>query len=434
MAGIQRLREPSSLSRTAATGSVAVLGAGIQGVCCALELAHRGWQVDLFDRSAQPMMGASGFNEGKIHLGFVYSNDPSRQTAQMMIEAAFNFLPYLRRWLGSSWQLPDLSTPFVYSLHRESLLNALDIEEQFAFIARRITELYARGEAYLGLPRGASPVLSRIDPPSAKLDAEQIPAAWQTLERAVDAEALARDLRAAVSRCRSIRFIAGTEVLAADPSQHAVRIDVSQGGQAIEASYEHAVNTLWDGRLAIDATAGITPHRRWLHRFKYGIMIHGARWEHAFSTTVVLGPFGDIVTYPSGKIYLSWYPACLAAVSEDLVPQSPPQEPIEPARSELIHKSLSALGAIYPPLEALDLGDGASIQVEGRQIFAWANHLDIDRHESELHARADVGITSKGRFHSINTGKYTLGPTFAVELGERLGAAARSPALVTASL
>ena len=54
---------------------VAVLGAGIMGSSTALYLARAGIQVDLFDAADRPFSGASRWNEGKIHLGFLYAND-----------------------------------------------------------------------------------------------------------------------------------------------------------------------------------------------------------------------------------------------------------------------------------------------------------------------------------------------------------------------
>ncbi|MGH9386974.1 MAG: FAD-dependent oxidoreductase [Vicinamibacterales bacterium] len=44
---------------------VAVLGAGFQGVCAALELAARGVDVDLYDRRNTCITEAGGHNEGK---------------------------------------------------------------------------------------------------------------------------------------------------------------------------------------------------------------------------------------------------------------------------------------------------------------------------------------------------------------------------------
>ncbi|PYR72438.1 MAG: FAD-binding oxidoreductase, partial [Acidobacteria bacterium] len=52
---------------------VAVLGAGLQGSCVAMELASAGISVDLFDKNDRCMSQASAQNEGKIHLGYLYA-------------------------------------------------------------------------------------------------------------------------------------------------------------------------------------------------------------------------------------------------------------------------------------------------------------------------------------------------------------------------
>src|SRR3979409_1804209 len=101
---------------------IAVLGAGLQGACVALELAARGQQVDLFDKNAMPMTQASLMNEGKIHLGYYYANDPSLKTARLVIEGALSFAPLLRRWLGNDIDCVPKSKPYVFAVHRDGLL------------------------------------------------------------------------------------------------------------------------------------------------------------------------------------------------------------------------------------------------------------------------------------------------------------------------
>jgi len=54
--------------------TVAILGAGIMGSSTALFLARRGAAVTLFDAAPAPFSCASRWNEGKIHLGFLYSS------------------------------------------------------------------------------------------------------------------------------------------------------------------------------------------------------------------------------------------------------------------------------------------------------------------------------------------------------------------------
>jgi glycine/D-amino acid oxidase-like deaminating enzyme len=65
------------------TRRVAVIGAGIMGGATALFLARRGVEVVLFEAAPAPFAGASRWNEGKIHLGFLYAADPSLRTKVM---------------------------------------------------------------------------------------------------------------------------------------------------------------------------------------------------------------------------------------------------------------------------------------------------------------------------------------------------------------
>ena len=60
--------------------SIAVLGAGIQGVCVALALEVAGHTVALIDQAEDCLLRTSLRNEGKIHLGFTYANDRSLRT------------------------------------------------------------------------------------------------------------------------------------------------------------------------------------------------------------------------------------------------------------------------------------------------------------------------------------------------------------------
>ena len=80
----------------------AVLGGGLQGCCVALALAERGIDVTLFDRNDQLLSRAAVANEGKIHLGYMYANDPSYSTARMMMQGALAFAPFFARHLGLS--------------------------------------------------------------------------------------------------------------------------------------------------------------------------------------------------------------------------------------------------------------------------------------------------------------------------------------------
>src|SRR5216684_3388552 len=107
---------------------VAVLGAGLQGACVALELASAGIDVDLYDRNDACLTQASSHNEGKIHLGYVYANDPTLRTARTMVQGGIRFASLLRRWLGSEIDKIPVSSPVCYAVHAESLLGVVEVE------------------------------------------------------------------------------------------------------------------------------------------------------------------------------------------------------------------------------------------------------------------------------------------------------------------
>ena len=93
--------------------------------------------------------------------------------------------------------------------------------------------------------------------------------------------------------------------------------------------------------------------------------------------------------------------------------------PSAAASREIFDDTWKALAEICPPLGRLDPVDDACVVVRGGDIFAWGKS-DIDDVSSELHGRSDVGPLSDNGYHSINTGKYTLAPMFAVEVADRI--------------
>src|SRR5882762_7552390 len=99
---------------------VAILGGGLQGCCVALALAEQGINGTIFDRNDQLLSRAAVANEGKIHLGYMYANDPSYSTARMMMQGALAFAPFFSRHLGLPKDTMKVSRPAAYVVHRDS--------------------------------------------------------------------------------------------------------------------------------------------------------------------------------------------------------------------------------------------------------------------------------------------------------------------------
>lgn len=407
------MRSPRAASKT-----IAILGAGIQGTCAALALAARGCRVELFDQAPQAVTQASLWNEGKIHLGLLYARDSSNRTTDIMLHGALAFDTALQRLTGRSRPADLLSSPFRYVIHRTSQLSVDAVTAHFETVAGRYRAARAAsGLSYFGhesdfvwerLPERDQPV---------EFEDDETLAAFRTIELSVDPHTVATMLREAVAEQTRIQFQANSRVeRVAIDSAGAPTIVVK--GEGALGSYDHVVNALWQDRLRVDATAGLRPDRPWLHRYKLAVHITGADGPPLPSTTIMLGEYGDVVDFGGGRHYLSWYPACKLGEWADLQPPDATSLLDDAIRRTVLDATLKALAGIVPSVGALDLSR-AAVKVAGGYIFAWGQ-TGIADPRSELHGRSDIGIHSNGRYHSIDTGKYGMAPYFAELLADRL--------------
>lgn len=390
---------------------IAVLGAGIQGSCTALELADRGHEVDLYDKEEMPLTKASLWNEGKIHLGFTYANDPSKHTAARMIRGSLGFWDDLSRWIDLDDSV--LSDPFNYIVHKDSLLNVETVDKYFS----EVSELYkklksATGKAYLNQRSKLNYEKMDDSEIDEKYNRAHLQAVFRTPERSVDPQIIARKLRASISTHDLIRFKGGQQVNKVESQGSTLSVCSETNEQ-----YDHVINALWYDRLRIDQSFGISHNRPWLHRYKLAIHLDEAGdGENIPSTTMILGSFGDVVRFRNGKYYLSWYPSCLLSTTKDL---SMPEKTVgESTRITVLEESFNALAEIVPGIKGLNTSQA---NVEGGAIFSWGK-TDISDPTSELHTRFDIGIRSCGNYHTIDTGKYCMAPTFAVDMANRIEA------------
>jgi hypothetical protein len=77
------------------------------------------------------------------------------------------------------------------------------------------------------------------------------------------------------------------------------------------------------------------------------------------------------------------------------------------------------MAEFVPSLRAVDVEMLEDVTVKGGVIVAWGE-TDIYDPASELHRRFEIGVTSTGRFHSIDPGKLTMAPYFANLCADRI--------------
>ena len=400
---------------------VAVLGAGIQGACVALELASAGIHVDLYDMNDQCMTQASAQNEGKLHLGYVYGNDRSLGTARTLITGAITFSPLLRRWFGRDLDTIPVSAPFNYVIHTKSMLGVAEMENHFRNAhAIALEESHGTPADYFGADYCMAPTRMPDSACFGLYDRRSVAAAFKTGEISIDCEVLATLFRARLAADPKIRCFLKTLVLAAKPDDSVVTITYDVGGDRERARYDHVVNALWDGRLAVDRTAGLEPPRPWLFRIKHYLRLHAPGSHQTVpSTTMVLGPFGDAVVYGNDTLDLSWYPVGMRGASSMISPPDWPRVLDDVTATEVRDGILQGLGAIIPSIASLPQSDVETAVVKGGIIFAWGQ-TDIDDPLSLLHERQAIGPQSVGRYHTVDTGKLSMAPLFGKMVADRI--------------
>jgi glycine/D-amino acid oxidase-like deaminating enzyme len=335
---------------------VGVLGGGLQGCCTAIALAARRVRVVLFDKNDALLSRAAIANEGKIHLGYMYAGDPSLSTAKTMMAGALAFAPFLERYLARPAHSFSVSVPATYIVHRESQNSAEDVCAYLRTVHQLINEAAdGRKQAYFGKNLGAPLRLWSAAEKATEFDPETTLAAVSTPEVAINPIALAQIVREYIAAHPLIEVRCRRTILGAEMERD--RVCVLSDGQDGHSrdSFDHVVNALWDGRLKLNEALGFRANRPWLHRLKYGVSFRlppGVRPPP--SATFVLGPFGEVVTYGDGVIYLTWYPECSRAISTDVAPPDWDTYPSEPLRSRIIAGTLRALSVIVPSLCDLD--------------------------------------------------------------------------------
>jgi 2-polyprenyl-6-methoxyphenol hydroxylase-like FAD-dependent oxidoreductase len=403
---------------------VGVLGGGLQGCCIALALAERGIAVTLFDRNKTLLSRTAVANEGKIHLGYMYASDTTLSTAKTMMVGAFAFAPFFERHLGRPAQKLAVSNPATYVVHRDSQHTVEAVSAYLNTVHGMIVEYANSGSrVYLNkiLPAQLRPWSgAEID---AEFDSEIALAAFDSPEVAVDPVDLARRLREAISDHPKIEICCNRQVLGAQKEERAIGVDCDGPEGPARSRFNHVVNALWDGRLGLNEAIGLQTKRPWLYRLKYGVTFRlPACMKSPPSATIVSGPFGEVVSYADRLTYLTWYPDCMQAISTDLMPPDWPTYAGEPLRSRVLTGTLRALTNIMPSLSGLDADDLPEACVKGGVIVAWGQ-TDIYDPKSELHRRYEIGVTSAGRFHSVDPGKLTMAPYFAEICAERISQA-----------
>jgi len=399
--------------------TVAVLGAGIMGSATALHLARRGVRVIVFEREGEPFRGASRWNEGKIHLGFLYAADPGLATARALLPGGLDFARQIRELTGTSLDASTTGADDLYLIHRDSVIGADAAAAYFERVARLVREHPDAG-GYLAdvsecrAPRLSGGELERV------ADASAVVAAFRVPERSVDTNHVADVFLAALAAEASVELACEHPVAGVSPAGGG-SWTVQAAGQS-HGPFDAVVNALWEGRPAIDRALGHDPDRSPQHRYRVSVFARSAAPLQVPSAVVAVGPFGDIKNYMGRDLYLSWYPAGLLARGEATAP--PPVPALDDAgRARIADAVFTGLEGALPWVE--EVRDALTeIRVEGGWVYSQGRGL-LDDPKASVHRRDRHGISRRGSYFSVDTGKYSIAPTLAERLAREIAESGR---------
>jgi hypothetical protein len=356
--------------------------------------------------------GASRWNEGKLHLGYLYSADPSGTSARAMIEGGLAFASILREVTGQDLASAVSPEPDLYLVHAQSIVSADDMGGYF----RRLDDLLraAPGAGYVG-PIRATEAVTRAE--LDRLDARQVVAGFRVPERSVNTQVVADRLAGALSAEPRVTVQTRTRVTGLETGRGAWQGPWTvRAGERRLGPFDAVVNALWEGRLAVDRAVGLAPAPGWSHRYRVCLFVRTRRPVDVPNQVVAVGAFGDIKNYDGRSFYLSWYPAGLLAEGEDVAP------PALPGLDEaaLVDRLATALRRHLPSAGRI-LDAAERIAARGGWVFAQGRGA-LDDRAATIHRRDRFGILQRGSYVSVDTGKYSTAPWLAREVCARLGA------------
>ena len=180
--------------------------------------------------------------------------------------------------------------------------------------------------------------------------------------------------------------------------------------------YDHVINALWQGRMAVDATAGLQPTGVWSNRYRQSLFVRTTEPLDTACVVIATGPFGDVKNYNRRDFYLSWYPDGLRI---DTAAISPELEPWDQPDAQALKQSIFDHLQTLLPWVAQIRERAESVTLAGGWVLAAGQGLLSDP-SSSLHRRSDYGVKRLGGYLSVDTGKFSTAPWQAKSLVDGL--------------
>jgi len=384
---------------------IIIIGGGIQGISVALALAKQGVTSTILESQSELMRGASYGNEGKIHLGLVYALDHTGDTGIEMLKGAHSFSPLLDRWCGDLPWHKWKSSGFRYAIMPGSMAEIPVLENYYEQLRTRLPDAIGNlpvKPSYFGKSIEWMWKRSKTTKSSPIVNGNHVPCI-DTEEIAIDVQLFSNKLREIVSGKPEITVRPNSRVINVERLNNGFKLEIESAGKTCHLDADVVINCAWTDRIRLDRLASVEIEDTPLsYRIKHRVIVQPLSSDNDLvPVTMVQGPYGDIVPYKNGSIYLSWYPECRTYFNH-----LPPPAEIYGAEtlSAIADRTLTKMSELFPALHS------SKILTCSPGVIVAEGTSDVDDPESKLHRRSTSGPRGGNGWWSVDTGKLTLAP------------------------
>ena len=375
--------------------SFAVIGGGTLGSLIALRLSNLDLNVEIFESKTELLKGASYLGEGKIHLGYTYGLSQESSYGKLA-ESALTFAENVESAICKPVDWKKItSIPFSYEVAHDSLISP----DEFINHGRNIINTIKQKkhlETYLGLPVEKIMEFERTSERS-----------FITSERAVDLERLREIIIAEIIARENITVSVNSEILLVKTESHNKYI-LSNNGDELEQRFDYVINCTWEKRHLLDRMFWEKlPDLN--YRTKLYVSAKTSLQETACTT--VLGKYGDLVIFNTGRLYGSDYLTGLSSFTNGVLPNFSERESLP---EELVTKHWEYLKSRFFH-EVPELSELTDVTTLERSVVAIGDS-DIDQLNSGLHDRSPHYLNRKGNYISALGTKMTTVPQLAKKI------------------
>jgi glycosyltransferase involved in cell wall biosynthesis len=377
-----------------------VMGGGIQGCCTALYLKKRGFKVCIIEKNSSLMSGASGNHEGKIHLGFVYSNDKTFGTGKKMLIDSLNFSSSIEYLLDKKIDWNEIkSNKFIYLVPKTTLVKEPELDIFFEKIQNLYTKMLDENPELNYLGNRPKILYNKIEIPE-NFNREYFDCCYQTEEYSINHTLLNEKISNAIIE-NGIEVVLENYISCVIENCNYFQIITDKN---IYYSSK-VVNCLWENKTKIDNYILDEKYYDTNYRYKFGIISKKINeLNNEYSITFVNGPYGDFVNF-SNYMYFTWYPYSIKGFCHsDEPPKDWNIDKLIIDKENFISSHTDIFNYIFGKkfnfLEPKIIGG----------IIVATGDKDITEHDSKLHERNDIRIKCKNNYFTISTGKYTSAP------------------------